>query len=135
MLSYKTLVYRSVDEVLDQDQWLADKAALFDTDEIAKLCDNPLDEKLTPAHVDTFLQHVVMFHKRPILLISAAHSADFDINHRNVGLRPSLSRAQWKQLATAAMPPLTDDRMSGTTASFEVVVIPVYVPGHFVSQN
>jgi len=102
-------------------------------EEVAKLCNDPQNETLTPAHVDTILQHVVLFHKRPLLLLSAVNSVEFDNNLRSRFIHPGLPAATWKEQVIAAVPQLRDDRLFGNIARFETFVVPIYVPGHFVS--
>ncbi|KAH7699116.1 O-acetyl-ADP-ribose deacetylase MACROD2, partial [Aphelenchoides avenae] len=125
-------VYKSYAEVLNKEEWLSDKAPLFHEREIAKLCDDPQDVKLEPAHIDTFLQHVVLFHKRQVLLLSSLHSADFADNMRKLGDHRALPSAEWKQHVRAAVPLLADDRLLGNIDNFDLVIMPIYVPDHYV---
>ncbi|KAH7701510.1 hypothetical protein AAVH_31355, partial [Aphelenchoides avenae] len=126
--------YRTMNEVPEEKrtEWIADRAPLFDDDEIAKLCNDPLNETLTPAHVDTILQHVVLFHKRPVLTLSSANSAEFDANLRALGFHQDMSKSERTHLAAAAVPELADGFLFGDTSSYELVILPVYVPGHYV---
>jgi hypothetical protein len=118
--------------VQEKDQWLAENAPLLIEEEIAELRDDPQHAMLSPVHVNVILEHLLLVHKARILLVSTMHSVDFANNQQPVGVNPELSRAEWKHRVAAAMPLLTDDRLFGATESFDVVVIPVYVPGHFV---
>lgn len=127
------LGYWTVGEVHNKDQWIADRSPLLHEEEVARLCNDPLNETLTPAHIDTILQHVVLFHKRPLLLLSALSSVQFANNLQSRGVHPGMTRADWKQQVSAAVPPLTEDRLFGDMAHFEVLIVPIYVPGHFVS--
>lgn len=129
------LAHKSYDEVLNKEEWLAEKAPLFHEREVEKLCDEPQYVKLEPAHIDTFLQYVVLFHKRPLLLVSSVHSANFDDNLRSLGEHRALPLAEWKQRVSAAVPQLMDDRLFGNKDDFELVIIPIYVPDHYVSNE
>ncbi|KAH7702260.1 Appr-1-p processing, partial [Aphelenchoides avenae] len=127
-------VYRTLNGVPEKDrtEWITERAPLFDEDEIARLCNDPLNETLTPAHVDTILQHIVLFHKRPVLIVSSAHSAAFDANLRALGFDEDMPKSERNHLAAAAIPALPDGFLFGDKSSFEVVILPVYVPGHYV---
>jgi hypothetical protein len=129
------LGYRTAEEVIDRDQWTADRASLFHEQEIARLWNDPLNETLTPAHVDTILQHVLLFHKRPLLLVSSANSAAFDTTFHELGANAGMSKAERNHLAMAAVPDLADELIFGETTTFEVVILPVYVPGHYVGRQ
>jgi hypothetical protein len=124
--------YRTFDEVQEKDKWLADNVALLVEEEIAELRDDPQHAMLSPVHVNVILEHLLLFHKARILLVSTMHSVDFANNQQSVGVQPDLPRADWKHRVAAAMPLLTDDKVFGAMESFDVVLIPVYVPGHFV---
>lgn len=128
------LEYRTMDEVPEEKrtEWIADRTPLFDEQEIAKLCDDPLNETLTPAHVDTVLQHAVLFQKRPVLIVSSANSATFDITLRALGYHADISKSERRHLAAAAVPELADGFLFGDTSSYELVILPIYVPGHYV---
>lgn len=129
------LAHKSYDEVLNKEEWLAEKAPLFHEREVEKLCDEPQYVKLEPAHIDTFLQHVVLFHKRQVLLLSSLHSADFADNMRKLGDHRALPSAEWKQHVRAAVPLLADDRLLGNIDNFDLVIMPIYVPDHYVSNK
>lgn len=131
------LVYRTLNGVPEKDrtEWITERAPLFDEDEIARLCNDPLNETLTPAHVDTILQHIVLFHKRPVLIVSSAHSAAFDANLRALGFDEDMPKSERNHLAAAAIPALPDGFLFGDKSSFEVVILPVYGPGHYVGTD
>lgn len=128
------LGFRTLNEVPEEDrtEWVADRSPLFDEEEIAKLCNNPLNETLTPAHVDTILQHAVLFLKQPVLIVSSSNSAAFDTSLRALGFHQDMSKSERTHLAAAAVPDLADGFLFGDTSSYELVILPVYVPGHYV---
>lgn len=122
----------AVADYRDKDKWLADRAPLFNESEVQELCDNPQNVLLEPAQVDTILQYIVLSHDRPVLLVAALHSTEFITNLLRLGDSAAGSKRERIHLVAAAVPDLHDDRAFGNAASFEFVVLPVYLPGHYV---
>ncbi|KAH7668152.1 hypothetical protein AAVH_43010, partial [Aphelenchoides avenae] len=119
-------------ELCDKDKWLADRAPLFSEKEVQELCENPQNVLLEPAQVDTILQHIVLSHGRPLLLVAALHSTEFATNLLQLNANAATTRLQRFHLATAAVPALHDDRVFGDVASFQTIILPIYLPGHYV---
>lgn len=122
-------------ELCDKDKWLADRAPLFSEKEVQELCENPQNVLLEPAQVDTILQHIVLSHGRPLLLVAALHSTEFATNLLQLNANAATTRLQRFHLATAAVPALHDDRVFGDVASFQTIILPIYLPGHYVIRT
>ena len=78
---------------------------------------------------------MLLFHKRPVVLVSSVNSVAFNTALGERGFTASMTKSERANLAMAAVPILADDLVFGDTTSFEIVILPVYVPGHYVSRK
>ena len=66
--------------------------------------------------------------------MSSVNSVAYNTALGKLGFVANMSKPERTRLAMAAVPELADDLVFGVTTSFEIVILPVYVPGHYVSR-